>query len=354
MTPKAKRLLNDADRQQYETSIQRLSQQVCAARADYKRSMQQSCVLQAKYDAAVQLSRHRATVGLGGTKGRQLRGVSVVVPLTDWHCGEVIRYHSMEGVNEYNVSIWDRRVNRLYSVLVSRIESRRRDCRITELWLPLLGDFIAGDIHADLRESNEATATEAVGVVLDRLASFILQLRKDTKLPIYVPTVVGNHGRSTEKIRFKTSHENSWEQLLYHMLARALATTKGVEVRVGDGLFNTQIIAGRRTRFLHGHIMRYNGGVGGLTVPVNNAVRAWNGNRDCDFTIFGHFHQRVWCYPRWVCCGCLVGYSEFSAAIRSEFQHPTQEFMMISPEYGMIESSPLFVTDAKRKRETVQ
>jgi hypothetical protein len=182
------------------------------------------------------------------------------------------------------------------------------------------------------------------------ICSGIDLLVKSTKLPIEIPTCVGNHGRTTPKMRIKTSFRNSYEWLLYKTLEKFYEKNPRVHFQVGEGYHNTQNIMGRRVRFHHGDGLRYQGGVGGLTIPVNKSVAQWDKIEQADFDIFGHWHQHLVSYPKWISCGCLIGYSEYALSIKAEFQHPTQTFIVIDRRYGMTLAMPIFLTSPKRTK----
>jgi len=345
---KASDIINATNKLKHEEEIRILRAQLKSERAMKAVCIDEKERLESQLDAMQMLKAVKSKRSIQNGKKSGRRAASVVLPCCDWHAGEVIRHESVNGINSYDIAECERRVHRYFQKAVELIRWYSELSPVKELWLPLLGDLVSGDIHAELRESNEASASEAVLLVQDLLHAGITYLRNATKLPIIIPTVPGNHGRSTDKIRIKTDTRNSWEQMLYRSLARYYNSNPGVDVRVGEALLNEQEIAGRYVRFLHGHVIRYYGGVGGISVPVNKAVQAWNDIKSADFTIFGHYHAFQWYYPRWVSCGCIVGASEYSVWIRAPWQHPSQTFISIDPEYGMTCAMPIFVKQPKR------
>ena len=116
----------------------------------------------------------------------------------------------------------------------------------------------------------------------------------------------------------------------------------------GEGYHNVQTILGRKVRFHHGDGLRYQGGVGGITIPVNKAIAQWDKVEAVDFDIFGHWHTHLVGYPKWISCGSLMGYSEYSLSIKAEYQAPTQTFIVIDRRYGMTLAAPIFLTPPKR------
>ena len=283
-----------------------------------------------------------------GPKKGKSRGVAVVVPATDWHVEEKVSREATSGKNEFNLSIAEARIKRYYSKILELIDWQCGLAPVAELWHPLLGDLMSGYIHEELMESNSLSPTEACVFLQEMICSGIDFLLRRTKLPILIPTCVGNHSRTTPKKRIKTSHQNSYEWLLYMTLAKYYAKNKRIHWMVGKGYHNTQEIMGRKVRFHHGDGLRYQGGVGGISIPVNKAVAQWDKVQVVDFDIFGHWHTFLPHYPKWVSCGSLMGYSEFSVEIKAEFQHPTQTFIVIDRGYGMTLATPIFLEKASK------
>jgi hypothetical protein len=58
--------------------------------------------------------------------------------------------------------------------------------------------------------------------------------------------------------------------------------------------------------------------------------------------VFGHWHQFLQDW-RWVSCGCLCGYNDFSVAIKADYQPPTQTVILMNGKYGKVAALPVFV-----------
>ncbi len=290
----------------------------------------------------------RKFVALKRMRTKNPSGVAVVVPASDWHVEETVFRDATSGKNEFNLSIAETRIERFYEKVLELIEWQNTLAPVKEIWHPLLGDLLSGYIHEDLMETNGCSPTEACVFLQDMICAGIELWLKKTKLPIFIPTCVGNHGRTTIKKRIKTSCHNSFEWLLYMTMAKFYEKNKRVMWDVGTGYHNTQEIVGRKVRFHHGDGLRYMGGVGGITIPVNKSIAQWDKVEQCDFDIFGHWHTFLPHYPKWVSCGSLMGYSEYSVEIKAEFQHPTQTFIVLDRNYGVTQATPIFLTKPKR------
>jgi len=332
-----------------EIKIAKLKGEILSYRAKQRQAMAQAINLETQLDVVMSIKDKPKKRILGSIAKSAPDGVAVIVPASDWHVEETIESFGVNGKNFFNLVEAERRIKRFYNKIVELIDWQNGLAPVAELWHPLLGDLMTGYIHEELMETNSLSPTEACVFLQDMICAGIDFLLKKTKLPIFIPTCVGNHGRTTPKKRIKTSYKNSYEWLLYMMLAKRYENNKRVMWDVGRGYHNTQTIVGRKVRFHHGDGLRYNGGVGGITIPVNKSISQWDKVQAVDLDVFGHWHTFMSCYPKWICCGSLMGYSEYSVEIKAEFQHPTQAFIVLDRRYGLTQATPIFLTKPKRK-----
>jgi hypothetical protein len=277
------------------------------------------------------------------------RGVAAYVLASDWHVEETVEPELVSWKNEFNLEIAWERIERFFQKIVELIMVQNHLAPVDEIWLALLGDLMSGYIHEELKESNELSPVETIVWLREAIRAGIDFLLSETKLPIYIPTCHGNHGRTTPKKMIKTSYKNSYEWLLYTILAGDYEDNERVNFIVGKGYHNTVTCMGRTCRNHHGDGLRYQGGVGGITIPVNKSVAKWNGVSAVDFDFFGHWHTFLWNYSTWVSNGSLIGYSPYAVEIKADFQHPTQSFCVIDSAYGLTDAKPIFTTKAHRK-----
>jgi len=343
----AKKLVNDAQIASTDLALAKATTEAARWKRKWKDAVATAASLEEQMELLIGIQGTPAIQKFEQLKKGGSRGVAVVVPATDWHVEERVSREATNGKNEFNLSIAEARIKRFYQKILELIDWQRNLAPVKELWHPLLGDLMSGYIHEELMESNSLSPTEACLFLQEMICSGIDLLRREVKLPIIIPTCVGNHGRTTPRKRIKTSHKNSYEWLLYMTLAKYYHANKASPWWiVGKGYHNTQEIMGRKVRFHHGDGLRYQGGIGGISIPVNKAVAQWDKVQVVDFDIFGHWHTFLSHYPKWVSCGSLMGYSEFSVEIKAEFQHPTQTFIVIDRDYGMTLATPIFLEKA--------
>lgn len=333
-----------------EIKIAKLKGEVLSCRAKQRQAVARVIASEAQLDVILAIKGGHAKKSFCSAARSKPNGVAVIAPATDWHVEETIESSGVNGKNSFNLIEAERRIKRYYSKVVELIDWQNSLAPVVELWHPLLGDLMTGYIHEELMETNSLSPTEACVFLQDMICAGIDFWLKETKLPIFIPTCVGNHGRTTPKKRIKTSYKNSYEWLLYMTLAKRYENDERVTWDVGKGYHNTQTIVGRKVRFHHGDGLRYNGGVGGITIPVNKSIAQWDKVQAVDLDIFGHWHTFMSCYPKWVSCGSLMGYSEYSVEIKAEYQPPTQTFIVLDRWYGLTQVTPVFLVPPQRKR----
>jgi hypothetical protein len=152
-----------------------------------------------------------------------------------------------------------------------------------------------------------------------------------------IPFISGN---TTRKPRHATGAANSYEWMLYKTMAKHLADK--ASWHVSDGYHLLLDLYGKTLRIHHGDGLQYQGGVGGLTIPVEKAISSWNKGVPADLDIFGHWHQSQQ-NPKWVCNGSLIGFNAYSIAIKAPYEPPSQTGFIFDKRYGRTVTFPIFV-----------
>lgn len=262
------------------------------------------------------------------------------VQLSDWHVEERVKAVTVNGLNRFDLRVAEQRIARLLENLLRLLRLHRHGTRIDTLVIQILGDLMTGFIHMDLVESNTLHPVQAVLWLHDHLVPFLrLIVEKAGCSQIIAICCVGNHGRTTEKRRINTRVENSYEWLLFKMLAKSIPE---IDWRIADGYFVYLPVFDALWRHHHGDDLNYQGGVGGITIPVNKAIAQWDKTKRADYDWFGHWHQRI-VMRKWSCNSSLIGYSAHALSIKAEFEHPSQNFALWEKDHGLTITSPIFL-----------
>lgn len=254
-------------------------------------------------------------------------------------------------INEYNPTIAKARLEQFFRGVQTRDEIERSAVNISQLVLCLGGDFISGNIHPELEESNYMSAPDETFQVFEALISGIEFLLKDkNRKQIILPCVYGNHGRITPKPRVATGSDNSLETFMYNLLAKWFANEPRLKFVIAKGIHAYVEVYGLRLRFSHGDAIGYGGGVGGLTIPANKARANWNSNplTYADYDWIGHHHTLGLHNGRLISNGSFVGYAPYPQKIKAPYEIPQQAYAVFDGKRATLSAfNPIWLTDEK-------
>lgn len=292
--------------------------------------------------SAIEIKRNTKPFHIRSVRKLSKGEVTPIVLLSDFHYEEEVKKQTVNGMNEYNLDIARQRVISVFKNTLRLIEKERHESKMDGIVLALLGDFISGAIHEPLLPLCKLQPMQAILEVQELLIGGIEMLRRETKLPIYIPCVVGNHSRTTKKVWIATEQGFSLEYLMYKNMENYFKRDPNVHFVVSESQHCYIKVYDRSLRFLHGTQFLYNGGVGGFTIPVNKKIKIWNNAMPCYYTFAGHLHQHFDGNPNFLINGSLIGYNTFALSIGAEFQKPCMSMTMLSKKWGKVGVSPIF------------
>lgn len=262
---------------------------------------------------------------------------------SDLHVYERVKPEEVNGLNEYNIAVARGSIQTMFQKALLLVDIERGAVNIDTFILALLGDLMTNQIHEDQLETNEGTPQEEMLFLMEQLTGGIDMLLEHGKFKrLIIPCCDGNHGRNTFKIRSANRVKHSHEWLLYRLLAQHYAGDPRVEFCIADGALLYMDIYGRKVRFTHGDAIRYNGGVGGLTIPARKAIAEWDRGTRADFTVFGHHHTSLM-DKQFLSNGSALGYSPYAVTIKAAFEHPQQALVFLDDERWVTAWRPIYV-----------
>jgi len=271
---------------------------------------------------------------------------------SDWHWGEVVDPEQINGVNKFNLQIAHRRARALISRTVDLLKNHMVVPNYPGIVFALGGDMVSGDIHDELRESNELATIPTVLDLLEVLCACVHSLA-DAFGHVHIPCVTGNHGRNTLKIRAKGRVHTSYDWLLYCLLEREFKADKRVSFQVSSGPDCSYSIFGHRYCLTHGDQFRGGDGMVGALGPIlrgDHKKRSRNGQigLEYDTMLLGHWHQ--YCHlGRVIVNGSLIGYNEYANQGNFGFEMPKQALFMTHPKHGITFAMPVVLEDSPVK-----
>lgn len=269
--------------------------------------------------------------------------------LSDIHFEETVKNSVVLGMNDYNIDIATARVKRYFKRLFYLVHQyQKAGVRIKHLILAILGDIITGYIHEELEENNGMSPIEASFEVESLLIAGIKQLASSGLVDtITIPCVRGNHGRTTKKKRFSTGYKNSYEQLIYKHIEKYFKETSGyenVKILVSDSEFVSMKVYDKVWSFNHGDNFKYNGGVGGVMIPMNRWVLKMQQILPTDMWGLAHWHQQM-NLPTTLNNGSVIGYTPYALGIAAKPEPSQQQLQLQDIKRGFTTTSRIILTD---------
>lgn len=287
------------------------------------------------------------------SKTKALAGVPSLL-LSDWHWGEVVDPSQIQYLNEFNLEIAHRRADRVFSETLELLLHHQAGMTYDGFTLILGGDLFSGNIHEELRATNEAPIHECMLVLAEKLAGAIIEVA-DNFPWVYVPGVVGNHGRIDHKPTSKYAVKDNYDWLLYNIVMLIVKGRMGdkcnVEFDISTSLDIPFNLYNTRFMLTHGDQISSGSGMGGIwpemmKVAARKQQRAVKGGMGgFDYMVCGHFHK-YGNISNLMVNGSLKGYDEWAYKMNLEWERPIQALWTTHPEYGITSHIPVYAEEA--------
>lgn len=268
--------------------------------------------------------------------------------LSDLHLDEVVEPDQVMGSNAYNRDIAVQRLGKTFQNFVKVTRDNWTSIHYDGVIMPLGGDIFSGDIHEELKESNEDTILGSLDFWLDHLASGISLLAEGFER-VHIPVVVGNHGRMTRKPRAKFRARSNFDWFVGRALQRMFANDKRVTFDVSESADCLVECYSQRVMLTHGDQASGGQGIGGIWPPImrlnaRKRQRQEAVGRRYDLLIMGHWHSLVF-GPDFIVNGSLKGQDEYAHIENFGFEPPRQAAWLMTPEHGVTWTAPIFSQD---------
>ncbi len=268
-----------------------------------------------------------------------------IIALSDWHFEETVDPETINGLNNYNLEIAEARWFTCIQNAMRLVAMDRKHSTIDEAVVWLGGDFITGYIHEEMQQVNSLSPVMAIRFAKKHIiAALEFMLKHGRFTRITVVCNYGNHGRTDKKKIISVGYRNSYEWAMYCDIADYFAQ-KGeerIDMRIPRGFLEYAVILGYTWRFMHGDYIRYQGGIGGLTIPLVKALHRYDTQRYADYTILGHFHTRIMATARCYVNGSGIGYNAYAQSIGAPPEAPVQSYILVDQARGVTIMAPIF------------
>lgn len=275
----------------------------------------------------------------------------VVAQMTDWHLDEVVKPEEIFELNAFNRAIALQRIERWTDKVISMPRQYVRGVELEGLVIPATGDLFTGEIHPELKESNESKLLASVLYWQEPIMAALLLLEKEYP-SVVVNAVVGNHGRLSFKPIFKGRVYDNVEWLFWSVVRdRLLDRGSEVVVNVSTSMDMNVPIYGRNHLLTHGDQFQGGTGIAGAYSPLmlgshRKGKRQSVAGMPMETMVIGHMHQLI-NLPGLIMGGTLKGTDEYAFGLNLPPAEASQALWITTPERAQTIWMPVFVQNRK-------
>jgi len=267
--------------------------------------------------------------------------------LSDWHWDETVVPEQINHVNAYNRDIAVERLKLCFEKTTSLLFDYMHKPQYDYCTVILGGDMLSGNIHEELRETNTTPVALSILHLLDHLIAGLTMLHNRFG-KLYIPCVVGNHGRIDKKPRAKNRAYESFEFFLYHFLAKHFKSESGIHIDIADGAFHPFKTYNTRYLLAHGDQARGGSGIAGALSPLmlmdhRTRKRAMAIDQPYDLLLLGHWHQLMSVKGMRI-NGSGKGYDEWAMSQGFDWELPAQDLWITHPDHAVTAEWPVYLS----------
>ena len=269
---------------------------------------------------------------------------------SDLHYGEVIHSAQVNNSNKYNMEIANKRIERVFTKTAYLLDSILTKADYPGIVLTCAGDILSGNIHEEIRENNQSPIFVAMMECASQIEAGIKLLKKRFKC-VFVPWMVGNHGRFDRKPRSKYGPQDNFEYILGHWIKKTFEKDPDVVVAVSDSFMYHYEIYNTRYLVMHGDMFRGGVGIQGPILPwmlgdhklrkqMQGIEKLTGVKAEYDVLLFGHWHI-LWPTPGFISNGSIKGFDEYAMSKGYPCEEPKQALWLTHPTHGVTINAPI-------------
>lgn len=212
------------------------------------------------------------------------------VILSDLHIGETYTLGETGGLSEYNLEVFQRRLQKMKDASIEIFERHTLMYRIPEIHVFCLGDIVAGAMGAGAWNDNYIKLS-----IYDQLYWGEEALRNLISVwstmfdKVHFYGIYGNHGRVGKRGQEKSSC--NWDRICYHHVKTSLSNYDNIEWHIPEAWWLQKKIQGHNFYLCHGDGIRSSMGIPYYGVERAEAKIAGLMDQKPDYILMGHFHS---------------------------------------------------------------
>lgn len=262
--------------------------------------------------------------------------VHAVVKFSDWHIGEVINPSETEGFGSFNWAIAQKRIDEISDKELDWIGTQRNSYNIPALDVFVEGDLVTGDIHDELRVTNEFPLPVQAAKAGYLLARVITKFAPHFKQVNVWETGGDNHGRLVKKPQSKQKAANNMMFAVYAVANAYLKEHGNLSIVQPEGMKQIIDVAGWKFLSEHGDGVKAWMGIpfyGIQRERGREAIRRMRTDLGFDYLSIGHWHVPSVLEDSIFINGSLSGTSEYDHGA-GRHARPSQVSFLVHPRYG--------------------
>lgn len=265
--------------------------------------------------------------------------IVAVIKLSDWHIGQQTNPAETEGFGRFNFAIAQERVNYIAEKFLAWIHNHRQVFRISKLVILGEADFISGDIHEELRRTNEFPVPVQSVKAGQLLAQFVSTLAPHFDEIVLSEVGADNHSRLQPKPQFKEKSFNSMSYMVYALCNALLEKHKNIEFLFAQGIKQLVDVNGKKILTEHGDTVKAWMGIpfyGMERYRGKEASKRMQTDLGFDYMSCGHWHVPGVVSGNILTNGSLCGTDEFDHGC-GRHADPAQVSFLMHRRYGVFD-----------------
>ena len=273
--------------------------------------------------------------------GKEKHEVMPTVSFSDWHLDENVKPEQIANLNGYSRPIAEKRLRNYYQNTIDVCFKFLGGFKYSGLVNPWLGDIFSGNIHEELRNTNADVMLSSLLYWVGPVAAG-LRMQADAFGRVFVPVVVGNHGRNTVKPIHKNRVRDNFDWLFAQIVARELADDKRITFAISESSDVRYNVYGTTYLGTHGDQAKGGSGIAAQLSPLMIMVARKMKRTPFDYLICGHWH-RLSQFMKVRVNGSGVGYNEYAFHGNFDWEPPQQDLWLTDPKRGIVCDFPVHV-----------
>ncbi len=325
--------------------MRREQAEIKSLKKQLERTVQDYQQLSDAYDIALNLKTSKVNYAIPKIEANKKSSneATAIVQISDGHFGKMIVPSTVNGLNEYNPDIAKKRMLKCAENTIKLIRKEREDVKIDNLVLILGGDFLENSqLHNHSEMTTSMSPMEETLFSRDVLHKYIRTVCEYGNFKkIAIACTRGNHSRITHRMVASVDYRMNYETILYSILKDDFVKEK-IEWTIPDSEIAEVEVYDKMLRVVHGHQIKFQGGVGELTVPLNKYVMRMDQIKKAFYNFVHHYHNLSYPTVRTTVNGSIVGYDPYAMSIGCTYEPPMQSFQLLDSRWGMTIKAPIF------------